>query len=336
MLMIEPQLLAGVSVGLNSIHTIIVREEADGRLRLMGEDRNRRVVERSDETILIHRVRESIEKAIEDAQVSIVDILAIGVAAPGQVDIDNGIMLFSPLFRVQEHPFPFVEKLREYVGTYHFTLTNIDDAFGIGEQRIGEGRDIENLVHIRISDNVGASIIINEQLYTGADNLAGAFGHMVVDLNGPKCACGNNGCLETFVSREAIAKKLLQRYRRGEATVLAERLEKVPLDINSAIIADAIDQEDVLTSQVVEEAAEILGIGIANVINFLNPHRIILGGDVVNEIDLFFERAVASAKERALHANIRNVSIVRGRLGTTAAAYGAAVFAKEQLSRQEA
>ncbi len=78
----------------------------------------------------------------------------------------------------------------------------------------------------------------------------------------------------------------------------------------------------------------MLGIGIANVINFLNPHKIILGGDVVDEIDLFFERAVKSAQKRSLHASMRNVLIVRSRLGSTAAAYGAAVFAKEHLLLQ--
>ena len=100
------------------------------------------------------------------------------------------------------------------------------------------------------------------------------------------------------------------------------------------MIAEAIDQEDPLTCQVVEEAAEVLGIGIANVINFLNPHRVILGGDVIDEIDLFFEKAVESAQKRSLHASIRNVSIVRGQLGSTAGAYGAAVFAKEHLLQE--
>src|SRR5205807_1342328 len=131
---------------------------------------------------------------------------------------------------------------------------------------------------------------------TGADNLAGMFGHMVIDVNGPECSCGNRGCLDAIVSRSAIGKKLLQRYRDGRATRLASQLNKEPLDINSAVIAEAIDQEDFLTCQVVEEAAEVLGIGIANVINFLNPHRVILGGDVIDEVDLFFERAVAAAR----------------------------------------
>src|SRR2546421_11249581 len=105
-----PQLLVGVSGGPNRIHTIIVREEADGRLRLMGEYRNRQVVPRPDETILIRRVLESIENAIKDAQVSPADILAIGVALPGQIDIDNGSVLFSPLFDLKENPFPFVAR----------------------------------------------------------------------------------------------------------------------------------------------------------------------------------------------------------------------------------
>src|SRR5467141_4477572 len=127
----EQQLLVGVYAGLNSIHTIIVREEADGRLRLMGEHRNRQVVLRPDETILVHRVRESIERAIEDARVSPANILAVGVASPGQIDIDNGTVLFSPIFDVKEYPFPFVARLRESIDVHHITLISNDEAQGI-------------------------------------------------------------------------------------------------------------------------------------------------------------------------------------------------------------
>src|SRR5437016_10167919 len=124
------QLLVGVSAGLNSIHTIILREEADGRLRLMGEYRNRQVILKPDETTLIHRVHESIENAIRDAHVDWADILAIGVASPGQIDIDNGMVLFSPLFEVQEYPFPFVARLRDHLDVHHIVLINNDDAPG--------------------------------------------------------------------------------------------------------------------------------------------------------------------------------------------------------------
>src|SRR5436309_15778875 len=111
MLKEEPELLVGVYAGLNSMHTIIVREETDGRLRLMGESRNRQVVQNPDEMILIDRVHESIENAIENAHVSLEDILAIGVALPGQIDIDTGRVLFAPLFEVKDHSFPFEARL---------------------------------------------------------------------------------------------------------------------------------------------------------------------------------------------------------------------------------
>ncbi len=329
--MAKPQLLVGVNVGMHSMQTMVLREEANGALRLMGEHRQRRVVKKSDEVHLVKRVCESIKGAIKDAQVNPDDILTIGIASPGQIDIGKGLILFSPLFDLQELPFPFVEKVQECLQYHHVTLMNNDDAYGIGEQRLGMGKGINDFVYLRVGYSIGSSIIIDGKLYTGADNLAGVFGHMVVDLNGPQCSCGNKGCLEVLVSREAMEEKLYESYLDGKETLLAAELQKEPLDMNAAIIADAVDQADPLTLEIVDEAADILGVGIANVINFLNPERIILGGDVTEEVDLFFEKAVASAKKHALHASRRNVSIVRGKLGTTAGAYGAAVFAKSRL-----
>ncbi|HLZ63312.1 MAG TPA: ROK family protein [Ktedonosporobacter sp.] len=328
---LKPQLLVGVSAGINSIHTIIVRQEVEGKLRLMGEHRYRHVTQNRDELQLVQRVKESIEQAIEDAQVKQEDILTIGVSSPGQIDIDNGAILYAPLFEVKKNPFPFIERMRDYFDVPHITLINNDDAPGIAEQRIGEGKGIQHMVYLRLGYTIGAGIIIDGKLYTGASNLAGTFGHMSVDRNGPECNCGNRGCLEALVSREAVAKQLQQRYRNGEQTILADRLNRELPDINSAVLADAIDQEDDLTCKVIEEAAEVFGIGIANVINFLNPERVILGGDMNDEIDLFFEKAVESGWRRSLPASRNTVSIVRGRLRTTAGAYGAAVFAKEHL-----
>lgn len=329
--MAKAQLLVGVNVGTYSIQTMILREEANNKFRLMGEHRVRQVVQKNDEALLLERVCKSIQGAIEDAQVSPDDILTVGVAFPGQIDIDAGMVLFSPLFELHERLFPLVQQLHDFFCDYHITLINNDDAYAIGEQRLGMGRDINNFVYLRIGYSIGSGIIINGDLYTGADNLAGMFSHMIVDFKGPLCSCGNNGCLEVFVSRAALEKKLYKSFYEGRATTLANDLKKIPLDINAAIMADALDQDDVLMRQIIEEAAHILGIGIANVINFLNPQRIILGGDVIDEIDLFFEKSVVSAKNHALRASKRNVSIVRGMLGTTAGAYGAAVFARSRL-----
>lgn len=336
----DDKLLVGVGVGFNSIHSIVVRREAEKRLRLMGSHRYRKVGQEASQQHLIQRVRESINKAIEDAQVNLADIQTIGVALPGQIDIDNGIILSSPLFdtkeqQLREQSFPFVDNLRKYVNMTAITVMGNDDAQGIGEQRIGIGKGIEDLVYIHVGYIIGASIVIDKKLYNGIDHLAGELGHMMIDPHGSECdICGNKGCLNALASRSAMQKKLFKHHTVDKKlTLLANKLYEQPLDINSAIITSALEQEDSLTREVVVEAAEMLGIGIANVINFLNPQRVILGGDVIDEIELYFEIASQSAKDRALHANLRHVDIVRGTLGTTAAAYGAAVFAEERLKQ---
>lgn len=330
-----PQLLVGVNARLDRVHTIIVREEANEGLRLMGEHRLHGIIREPDQNVLAERIRNSIKEAIDDAQVSPSDLLTIGIAASGQIDQDNGVILFTPMLGLSDVP---LAALIQEDFPCHIALINDIGAQGIGEQKIGAGKHIQHLVYLYVGYGIGSSIIINGEMYTGSKQLAGEFGHTTIDLHGPVCTCGNIGCLEMISSRAAMGRKLQQLHREGKATLLASLtdLEQEPLDIGVTNIAEAIEQEDALTTQVVEEAAETFGAGIANVINFLNPDTIILGGDVIDELDLYFERAVASARSRCLDTHLRHTSIVRGMLGTTAGAYGAAVYAKQHLLRAEA
>ena len=326
------QLLVGVNARLDRVHTIIVREEANEGLRLMGEHRQHGIIPRPDQNLLVERVRNSIMEAIDDAQVSPSELLTIGIAASGQIDYDNGVILFTPLLGLSDVP---LAALLQGDFPCHIALINDVGAQGIGEQKIGAGKHIQQLVYLYVGYGIGSSIIINGELYTGANNLAGEFGHTTIDLQGPICTCGNAGCLEMISSRAAMGRKLQQLYQAGNDTLLASLvdLSQEPLDIGVTSMADAIDQDDALTIQVVEEAADALGAGIANVINFLNPDTIILGGDVIDELDLYFERAVASARQRCLPTHLKHISITRGMLGTTAGAYGAAVYAKQHMMR---
>lgn len=330
----RPQILVGVNIGINRVHTIIVREEASGNLRLMGEHRGRDVINEGDQAGLINCIKKSIAEAIRDAKVSLESILAIGIALPGQINTTHEVLLFAPNIKLAD--VAITDALKENYNC-HIALINDVAALGIGEQRIGAGKHTRHAVYLYVSYGIGSSIIIDEHLYTGADNVAGEIGHTSICFDGPLCSCGKHGCLEAFSSRRAITQKLQALYREGKDTILAKiaNLDEESLDLNSAIIVEAIEREDPLTIQVIEEAARLFGIGVASVIDLLNPHAIILGGDVIDEIDLFFERAVVSMRERSLRDNVRNLSIVRGVLGTTAGAYGAAVFAKQHLNRQD-
>jgi predicted NBD/HSP70 family sugar kinase len=327
----EHRLLVGVNARLDRVHTIILREEASGGLRLMGEYRYRNTVREPDTDILVQRIHDSIVAAIKDAQVDIAEIQVVGIAASGLIDDEHGNILFVPQLGMRN--IPLVSLLQKYVPC-PIVLINDVDAQCLGEQRIGGGKAIQQLVYLYVGYGVGASIMIGGDLYRGADHLAGEFGHTTIDLHGPPCTCGNYGCLEVLTSRAAIARKLQKLAREHTNSILAKviDLSKDPLDMSVASIAEAIDQEDALAIQVIEEAADAFGAGIANVINFLNPQTVILGGDVIDELDLYFERAVATARKRCLEADARQITIDRG-LGTTAGAYGAAVYAKQHLTR---
>ena len=267
--MAKPQLLVGVNVGVNRLHTIIVREEANGDLRLMGEHRDRDTVHQGDEASLIEAIRESILEACHDAQVSQDSFLAIGIALPGQIDVTNETLLFAPNLHIRD--FALVAALEN---SFDCPIALINDvaAQGIGEQKIGAGKCSKHVVYLYVSYGIGSSIVIDEKLYTGADNIAGEFGHTAVCFDGPVCSCGKIGCLEVFSSRRAMSKALQTAYQQKSKTILnMSDFSEEPLDLSNARIVEAIDQEDALTIQVVEEAARIFGIGIATIINFLNP-----------------------------------------------------------------
>lgn len=328
--MLRSQVLVGVNAGIDGLHTIIVREEASGGLRLIGEHRSWDVIAKGNPAGVIERVRQSIMEAIKDAQVSPSELLTIGIALPGQIDYDHGILLYSPNFDVRN--VPFVQALSEHFNC-HIALINDVASYAIGEQRIGAGKGLKHFIYLYVGYGINAALIIDENLYTGADRLAAEFGHTTIDFDGPHCSCGSHGCLEALASRYAIGKKIQTLYKQGEATILTKLIDLSvePLDISSSLLADAVEQDDPMAIQAIEAAADVFGAGIANVINFLNPRTIILGGDVLDEIDLYFERSVASARRRCLADSGKNVSIVRAALGTTAGAYGAAVFARQRL-----
>jgi len=275
-------------------------------------------------------VQDSVMKAVEDAEVALEDVQAIGVAFPGQIDLGQGVVLLSSF--LDEPNVPFVAMLQKRFPC-HVALINMVNAYAIGEQHIGVGRQAGDFLYLHVGYSIGSSMFIDGKLYNGANSAAGEFGHVVVDFNGPHCStCGRYGCLSMFSAGDAIRKRLRTMHEEGRATILADDLRRVPFHISSTLIAEAIDQEDFLTRQVVEEAAKVFGVAMANAINWLNPPTIILSGDVVDEIDLFTETAIEVAQASALPTNTRGLSIERGMLGTTAGAYGAAVYARQHLT----
>ena len=228
---------------------------------------------------------------------------------------------------------PLRDMVRERYGVDAF-LVNDASAAALGEHRFGAGRGVSHLVLLTLGTGIGGGIIINGEMYGGACGSAGEIGHMVIDVNGPECACGNRGCLEALASGTAVARDAIRRIRQGEKSSLVEMVGGKIEDITAEKVGAAARNGDSLALDVLAQAANYLGVGMANLVNIFNPEMIVLGGGMAKLGDLLIDPARRVVAEKAFPISAQAVRIVTAQLGDEAGVYGAAVFAFEQRARR--
>ena len=264
----------------------------------------------------------NISGALSKAKLEICDMGGIIVAAAGILDTIHGVVAVSPNLPGWRN-IHLGEILFKQFGLATF-LINDANAAALGENRFGIGKGIDYLIYLTVSTGIGGGIIIDGKLYSGADGCAGELGHMIIEGNGPKCSCGNSGCLEAMASGTAMAKEVVDRIEKGEVSTVTQ-LVKGRLDkVDAKIVAIAAKEGDDLACQVIDKIAYYLGIGFVNLVNIFNPQMIIIGGGVSRMGGMLLEPAKRVMKERAFKLPSRNVRIVRSRLGYDAGVLGAA------------
>src|SRR5262249_7353311 len=138
-----------------------------------------------------------------------------------------------------------------------------------------------NVLGMFLGTGIGGGLIINREIYRGFTECAGEIGHMVLELNGPKCGCGNRGCFEALASRTALFQRIRTAVKEGQETLLTEMLGKDLEDLRSGDLRKAIRRGDKFVAQIVEEAAQYTGIAVANLANILGPQYVVLGGGII-------------------------------------------------------
>jgi len=256
------------------------------------------------------------------------EIIAIGVGAAGQIDRKAGVILDAPNLAV--HNLDLNSLLGQQFGKPVFVGNDVEVATA-GELYYGSGHGYKNFVCVFVGTGIGGGIVQDGELYTGHAGTAGEIGHVAIDAGGRVCGCGNRGCLEAYASRTAITKAIMAEIHHGRKSVLSDEAElqikQGDTIIRSGLLADAIKQDDALTIEIVTEAADYLGYGLGSVINFYNPECIILGGGVIEAIDLLFERARSRALTIALSQPASSTKIMRTKLGDFSGVVGAACLA---------
>ena len=278
---------------------------------------------------VINHMVEAVQLSLRKAGLDLSGIGGIGVAAAAIIDIGRGLVSEAPNLP-RWHNIPLRDSLADSLGKPVFLL-NDASAAALGEHRMGAGRGLDNLIYITVSTGIGGGLIINGQLYNGTDGCAAEIGHMIILVDGPSCKCGQHGCFEALASGTAIACMARERLEAGVKSCLTELTRGKIGDVTAELVARAARQNDELALSVIDEAAGYLGIGLANLVNIINPQMIILGGGVSKMGDILFRPARKSMKEHAFKLPARTVRVVRPQLGMDAGLMGAAIYTQESL-----
>lgn len=276
----------------------------------------------SQRTIELANAAITMAKLPDDAE-----LIAIGVGAAGQIDREAGVVMDAPNLGV--HNMPLGAILSKSFNLPVFVGNDVEVA-AMGESLFGAGLGYNNFVCLFVGTGIGSGIVQNGHMYTGLTGTAGEAGHMTIQADGRICGCGSRGCLEAYASRTAITKAILAEIHHGRPSVLSDdslgQLKEGDTVIRSGIIANAIQQKDELVTEVVIDAANYLGHGLASIMNFYNPDCIILGGGVIEAVDLLFETAVHRARTIALSTPAKKTPIVRTKLGDFSGVVGGAAL----------
>ena len=274
------------------------------------------------------RLVASINEAAEQAGLKLRQAAAIGMAAAGIIDINKGLITEAPNLP-RWHNIHFRDLLRDELKIPVFML-NDASASALGEQRMGAGRGLDNIIYMTVSTGIGGGIIVKGELYNGTDGSAAEVGHMIIEADGPLCHCGHNGCLEAMASGTAIARMAKERLSQGRESILSRIVKKSDGDITAEDVAAAFDKGDALAIEVINMAARYLGIGMANLVNILNPQMIVVGGGVSAMGEKLLRPARISMRRHAFKLPAGTVRIVKTALGADSGLIGAAIYARQQ------
>lgn len=286
-------------------------------------------IKNTDESSVVDEIINLVRQTIEKSGAKFEEIVGMGVGATGLIDTERGIIRQAVNLNWKNVPLKnLIEDRFDEIPIY---IDNIANVAALGEKWAGAGKEVKNLIYIRIGTGIGAGIVLNGTIYQGSNGNAGEIGHMTVEPNGPRCKCGNRGCLEVLASGSAIAKRAITEILGGTDTLIKELTNGSIEQITAKIVAEAAKMGDKLSLEIWEEIGEYLGIAIANLINMYNPEIIIIGGGVAQAGGLLFVSIKRTVKKRVLPGPGKIVKIVPAKLGENVSTIGAASLALEKI-----
>ncbi len=271
------------------------------------------------EVAVLGRIIQSIDEVIVGSSTSIDEVEAIGIGSPGPLDAKKGIIITTPNLPFKDYN--LVQPLKEKYNIPVY-LDNDANAAAIGEYMFGAGKGKESIVYFTVSTGVGGGAVLDGKVYRGHTSNALEIGHTTVDPNGPRCNCGNLGCLEAMSSGTAIAKK----GKEAVSTNVETSLKKYDTITSYEVFKEA-EAGDEVAKDIIDNALTYLGIGVANAIATFDPEMIIIGGGVSKAGDIVFDTVKKVVNKRCFKSMAESCEIVPAGLGSDAGVVGAVALA---------
>lgn len=276
---------------------------------------------------MVSLVNEAIDDVLATHGGTREDVAGVGIGSPGPLDRVTGTVINTP--NLGWRNFPLRDLVSNGVGL-PATLDNDANCATYGEWWLGAGRNVNTLIGLTLGTGIGGGIVLNGEIFHGVSDAAGEIGHMTIEANGRKCKCGNYGCLEAYASGPAIALRAIEGIESGAESLLPALVDGKLENITAATVYEGVVLGDPYANEVMRETAKILGAGVGNIINILNPDMVVISGGVTRAGDHLFVPLRAEVRRRSFKVAQEACQIVSAQLHGLAGVIGAAaVFKKE-------
>lgn len=323
----KKQFYIGADIGGTNLRTALMDQEGN----IIEYQKTLTEISRGAEQAC-RRLREQCLRLISKSEELSGHVGAIGLGVAGKLDTSQGRVIFSPNLPEMRN-YPIATELQNQIQIPVF-MENDANVYGLGEQWLGAGREIHNWIGVTLGTGVGGCVILGGELWNG-DRLgfSGEIGHMIVDADGPVCACGMKGCLEAHSSGRALVTGMNERTAAStQQTGHLDKRSQSPTVRPKDVYEEAL-RGNSAASILFERMGWALGLAIGNLFTFLGIRCAIIGGGVSASWDLFIKPLRRSLAEHCCMLQEESMIVKQSRLGDKAALLGAARLAMNELTR---
>lgn len=263
-----------------------------------------------------------VETVLEAAGKTKDDVLAVGIGMPGPLNWETGVVFDLPNLPGWNQV-PLARTMSERLGLPCF-LDNDANVACYGEYWLGAGQGADSVCALTLGTGVGGGIVVFGQLLRGIDGTAAEIGHLKVQRDGRLCGCGSHGCLESYGSVTGMVRTAVEGIEAGKETALTELCGGNLSQLTGKMISQAASNGDAFAQWVIEETGIWLGLGIASLVNLLNPEKVILCGGMIAAGEALFGPIRETLKANAFEVPVNRVQVLPAGLGGDAGVIGAA------------